>query len=436
VRLPVASYNLPSRNAQRLVNCYAQASTGKVPVEIVGTPGAVTYRALQAPGRGLAVQGGVLYAVAGNTLYRVSDGLEIGTIPGSKTLTFAPGVTQLVTDNGYVYDGTLSAIADVDFPALSVVDFVDGYVLGVVKGTGRFAGSTLNDSDDWAALNFATAEGSPDKLVTLKVDHREVILFGTDTTEIWWNSGVSGFPFERTSGGFIELGCLARLGAVKADNSVFWLASDRTVRRLAGRTPAKVSQLGVEEALASYTTVNDCEALSFTWNGSVHVQFAFPTEGKTWVFCVNSGEWYEQDYRYVAAINHDGKVWVQAEDGTVGYLANVPTVFGTSLIREVTTGHTFAGNDRVFVAQLDAILRSGDADAGLVPMVQLDVSYDGGNTWTSFPARELGRMGGYRHVVRWTRLGTARDIVVRLRVSDAVPFALMGIELEAQGGAK
>jgi hypothetical protein len=223
---------------------------------------------------------------------------------------------------------------------------------------------------------------------------------------------------------------------VKADNSVFWLASDRTVRRLAGRTPAKVSQLGVEEALASYTTVNDCEALSFTWNGSVHVQFAFPTEGKTWVFCVNSGEWYEQDYRYVAAINHDGKVWVQAEDGTVGYLANVPTVFGTSLIREVTTGHTFAGNDRVFVAQLDAILRSGDADAGLVPMVQLDVSYDGGNTWTSFPARELGRMGGYRHVVRWTRLGTARDIVVRLRVSDAVPFALMGIELEAQGGAK
>jgi hypothetical protein len=437
VRLPVASYNLPSRNAQRLVNCYAQASTGKVPVEIVGTPGAVTYRALQAPGRGLAVQQGILYAVAGNTLYRVSDGLEIGTIPGDKTLTFAAGVTQLVTDTGYMLQsGVVSAIADVDFPALSVVDFVDGYVLGVVGGTGKFAGSELNDSDAWDALDFATAEGSPDRLVTLKVDHREVILFGTDTTEIWWNSGVSGFPFERTSGGFIELGCLARLGAVKADNSVFWLASDRTVRRLAGRTPAKVSQIGVDEALASYSTVSDCEALSFTWNGTVFVQFAFPTEGKTWVYCVNSGEWYEQDYRYVSAINHDGKVWVQAEDGTVGYLANVPSVFGSSVIREVTTGHAFAGNARVFVSQLDVICRSGDSDAGLVPMCQLDVSYDGGNEWVSFPARELGRMGGYRQIIRWTRLGTARDIVVRLRVSDAVPFTLMGIELEAQGGAK
>jgi hypothetical protein len=434
MRLPVASYSQPSRNAQRLVNCYAQASTGKVPVEIVGTPGAVVHRALEAPGRGLAVQGGVLYAVAGNTLYRVSDGLEIGTIPGNGTLTFAPGVTQLVTDNGYVYSGTVSAIAD--FPNLSAIDFVDGYVLGVVAGSGQFAGSALNDSTDYPALSFATAEGSPDKLVTLKVDHREVILFGTDTTEIWWNSGVAGFPFERTSGGFIELGCLARLGAVKADNSVFWLASDRTVRRLAGRTPAKVSQIGVDEALASYSTVSDCEALSFTWNGTVFVQFAFPTEGKTWVYCVNSGEWYEQDYRYVSAINHDGKVWVQAEDGTVGYLANVPSVFGSSVIREVTTGHTFAGNARVFVSQLDAICRSGDADVGLVPMVQLDVSYDGGNEWVSFPARELGRMGGYRQIVRWTRLGTARDIVVRLRVSDAVPFTLMGIELEAQGGAK
>jgi hypothetical protein len=45
-------------------------------------------------------------------------------------------------------------------------------------------------------------------------------------------------------------------------------------------------------------------------------------------------------------------------------------------------------------------------------------------------------MGGYRQVCRWTRLGVARDIVVRLRVGDAVPFALLGIEVEAEGGAK
>jgi hypothetical protein len=437
MKLPVASYSQPGRNAQRLLNCYAQASTGKVPVEVVGTPGAVAARALEVPGRGLVVQQGILYAVAGNTLYEVDSGAEVGVIGGSDVLTFAPGVSQLVTDNGYILQaGAVSLISDADFPNMVAVDFVDGYVLGV-DGSGKFYGSALNDSDDWDGLDFATAEGAPDRLVTLKVDHREVILFGTDTTEIWWNSGVSGFPFERTSGGFIELGCCARLGVAKADNSVFWLASDRTVRRLSGRTPVKVSQIGVEEAIAGYSTVADCEAISYTFNGQIIVQFHFPTEGKTWCLNVTTGEWFEQDYRFVSAVQHDGKTWVQAEDGTVGYLSpNVYTVFGENVIREVTTGHVFAGNRRVFIAQLDAILRTGDIDPDLIPMLQLDVSYDGGNVFHALPARELGRMGGYRQVCRWTRLGVARDIVVRVRVSDAVPFILLGVEVQAESGER
>jgi hypothetical protein len=346
MRLPVASYNQPGRNAARLVNCYAQPSTGKAPVEIVGTPGAVAVRALEAPGRGLVVQGGKLYAVAGDTLY--DDGVAVGTVGGSETLTFAAGVSQLVMDTGYVFQsGAVSPIADADVPAMAACDYVDGYVLAVEKGTGRFWGSALNDSDDWDGLDFATAEGAPDNLVTLKVDHREVILFGKDTTEIWWNSGASGFPFERTGGGFIELGCCARLGVAKADNSVFWLASDRTVRRLSGRTPVKVSQVGVDEAIASYSRVNDCEAISYTYAGQIIVQFHFPTEGKTWCFNVTSGEWFEQDYRYVSAVQHNGKTWVQAEDGMVGYLSDVHTVFGSNVTREVTTSHVFANGQRV-----------------------------------------------------------------------------------------
>jgi hypothetical protein len=438
MKLPVASYNQPGRNAQRLVNCYAQPSTGKVPVEVVGTPGAVAYRALGAPGRGLVVQEGILYAVAGNALYRVDTGARaMGTVGGSNTLTFAAGVSQLVMDSGDVFQsGTVSLIGDADVPSMAACDFVDGYVVAVEKGSGRFWGSALNDSDDWDGLDFATAEGAPDGLVTLKVDHREVILFGKDTTEIWWNSGASGFPFERTSGGFIELGCCARLGVAKADNSVFWLASDRTVRRLSGRTPVKVSQIGVEEAIASYASVSDCEAISYTYAGQIVVQFHFPTEGKTWCFNVTTGEWFEQSYRYVSAVQHQGKTWVQAEDGTVGYLSDVHTVFGSNVTREVTTSHVFANGQRVYVSQLDAILRTGNVDPDLVPYLQLDVSYDGGHTFHGLPARELGRMGGYRQVCRWTRLGVARDIVIRLRVGDAVPFQLMGIEVEAEAGAK
>jgi hypothetical protein len=435
VQLPVASYSQPSRNASRLVNCLAQVA-GKAPAEIVATPGAAVHSALGGAGRGFAVLQGILYAVCGETLYRVSDGSSVGTIPGSGTLTFSAGVSQLVTDTGYLFSGTTSLITDEDKVPWSVVDFVDGYLLYVEKDSGRFGGSALNDSSSYDGLDFATAEGSPDKLVTMKVDHRDVLLFGTDSTEVWNLEGGSGFPFVRQSGGFIELGCLARLSVAKADNSVFWLASDRTFRRLSGRTPVKVSQVGVEEALSRYSTVSDCEAVAYTFNGQVTIQWHFPTEGATWCLNITTGEWFEQDYRYVAAITHEGKTWVQAEDGTIGYLTDAPTVFGNPVTRTVQTGHVFAGSARVFISQLDALMRTGDVDPEIVPMLQLDVSYDGGNEWHSFPAREMGRAGGYRQIVRWTRLGAARDIVVRLRCSDPVPFIVTGLELEAQGGEK
>ena len=75
---------------------------------------------------------------------------------------------------------------------------------------------------------------------------------------------------------------------------------------------------------------------------------------------------------------------------------------------------------------------TGAVGATITPYVQLDISDDGGNTWVSLPSRSMGLTGKYRHVVEWHRLGAARDRVYRLRVSDPVPFYLVGAEVVAQ----
>lgn len=379
----------------------------------------------------MAIFDGYLYAVAGTSLYRVSDGEDVGDIPGGQTLTFASGVSQLVTDNGYIFDGTVTAITDTDKPTFQSVDFVDGYLIYIERDSGRFGGSALNDSSDYDALDFATAEGSPDNLVALKIDHREVLLFGTDSTEIWWNSGTAGFPFERQAGGFVELGCLARLGVVKADNSVFWLASDRTIRRLSGRTPVKVSQYGVEEAFSGYATLADCEAISYTWNGHIFVQFRFPTENATWVYDVTTNEWHETDSTLVAAVHHDGKVWVQDLDGTVGYLSDsVYTRFGENVRREITFPHVYSGQNRQFFSQIDVVMRTGDAPDGVTPYLTLEISDEGGNTFHTLPLREMGVAGNYAKLIRWHRLGSSRDRVFRLSNADPVPFHFVDAQLQ------
>ena len=442
--LPIHSYNQPSRVPARLVNVYAQQSVGKGPVELVGAPGIAPFADLgDDEGRGLYVMRGSLYGVAGNTLYRIAENgspTSLGTLPGSGKLMFAGNGSDIVFSNEYAYaSGVISAISDPDLPPVSAIDFVDGYVVYAESGTGRWGCSALNDLTNYNALDYATAEAYPDDLVTLKVDHRQVLLFGQESTEIWYNSGQSGFPFERLAGGFIEYGCLARLGVAKQDNSVFWLAHDRTVRRLTGQTPVRVSQHGVEEKLASYARVDDCEAFPYTWNGHLFVVFRFPSAQATWVLDVTTGEWHERAsygrsmWNVIDAAHCYGKIFVQnAETGAVGYLSDTTyTEFGETLRREWTYPQVYATNRRLFHSSLELVARTGDAPIGVVPHVQLDISDDGGNTWLSLPMREFGRVGEYSHLVRWNRLGMARDRVYRCSVSDsAIPVRITDTVLE------
>ncbi|MCV5997943.1 hypothetical protein, partial [Enterococcus faecalis] len=77
-----------------------------------------------------------------------------------------------------------------------------------------------------------TAEGQPDPLVAILSDHREIFLFGTETIEVWYNSGASDFPFERNQGAFIEKGCGARYSVAKQNNTVYFIGSDLMVYQM------------------------------------------------------------------------------------------------------------------------------------------------------------------------------------------------------------
>ena len=443
IKLPVASYNQPSRVPQRLVNVYPQATPGKGPVELLGAPGTVAWSAPgSGPGRGLFVMRGTLYCVSGEALYKVDEnGSEIylGALPGSGKLQFAGNGVELVFSNKYILsNGTVSLITDPDLPAISSIDYIDGYVVATETGTGKFYWSELYDGANYDGLSFASAEGYPDDLICLKVDHRQVFLFGQETTEIWYDSGDLDYRFQRLSGGFIELGAGSRLGVTKQDNSVLWFANDKTIRRLSESTPVRVSQHGMEEKIASYDRVDDCEAFSFAWNGHLFCAFTFPSAtpegGATWVLDITAGnEWHERstygqnDWDVVDAVNCYGKVLMQRRStGEIGYLSDsCYTEFGETLRKEWTYPQVYQTNYALTHSQLDIVCRTGNSPIGEVAHVNLEISDDGGNTWMTLPPRELGRTGEYGHVVRWNRLGQARDRVYRASVDDAnVPLCV------------
>jgi hypothetical protein len=101
---------------------------------------------------------------------------------------------------------------------------------------------------------------------------------------------------------------------------------------------------------------------------------------------------------------------------------------------EVDTRHFFKDYDRVTVDALVADFETGVGNAvaaGDDPQVMLQVSRDGGRTWGAEMQLPLGKIGEYEKRVEQRRLGTARDFVFKLRITDPVKRVLAGLGIRA-----
>lgn len=455
-QLPIHSYVHSSRpvGCERLVNCYAEQAPpeGKAPTVVMRAPGTVSAVTLTGGGRGLYAWNDSLYAVAGTSLYAVTSAhvaTSVGTIAGSNPVSWAINPTQMVVNSSpdaYVYDGaTLAAISDADYVSRGGASCIsiDGYVLFREPNSGRVFSSDLNDAASYDALNFSTAEGFPDNIVGMIADHRQAILAGGQSMEMWYNAGTAGFPFSRDSNGFLEIGCYAGASLAKADNSIYWLASDLTVRRLEGLTPVRVSQHGVEQAIRGYATKADAIGLSYTQDGHLFYVLTFPTEGHTWVYDVTTREWHEREsyllgrWRPCAMAFCYGRTYVQDyETGSIGYLdPDTYTEFGETLLSTFTFGNgKYNNGKRTFHSELEVMAETGvglTTGLGSAPEIMLSFSDDGGRTWRSAPNKELGAIGRYRDKVVWNRLGSSYDRIYRCSVSDPVKLTISDAALEA-----
>jgi hypothetical protein len=322
------------------------------------------------------------------------------------------------------------------------VEFVDNYLLFREPDSGRFFGAGVGSATDFDALSFATAEANPDNLNGMKADHRQVILTGRKSVEIYENTGIAGFPFERAINGYVEQGCLNGKTLQKIDNTVFWLADDYTVRRLDGITPVRVSTHGIEQAIFD-TTVSTASAFTYAQDGHLFYVLSF-TEG-TFIYDATTGEWHErQSYGTNSwKIRHHAQAFGlelvgDAYSNKIGYIS--PTTydeFGEIQRMEWTYQPVYASGRRAFHDRLEIVLETGvglTTGQGSDPQVMLDYSDDGGLTWVSLPNRSLGPVGKYETRVTWHNLGSSRQRVYRAAVSDPVKITVTDSLLEVKGG--
>ena len=417
------------------------------------------------PIRGLWTFDGVGYVVSGNRLYSIDTNWTAtlrGTITGTGPVSMADNGTQMfIACNGpsYIYNAStqvLAQISDPDFPGAVTVGYIDGYFVFNEPNSQKIWVTALLDGTSVDPLDFASAEGSPDGVVGLIVDHREVWVFGTNSVEVWYDSGASDFPLQRIQGAFNEIGCAATYSLAKLDNGVFWLGADARGRgivyRANGYTGQRISTHAVEWHIQSYGNIDDAIAYTYQQDGHAFYVLTFPTAQKTWVYDVAANAWHERasgnenQYRHRSncqmAFNNEIVVGdyvngnIYAFDLTV-FSDNGDLQKWQRSWRALPQGQNNLRRTTQHSLQIDLESGTGlNLGQGSDPQVMLRWSDDGGHTWSNEHWSPMGKIGEYYRRVFFRRLGMTlkiRDRVYELSGTDPVKIALLGAELQASG---
>ena len=460
----------PNAADNRMVNLFPEIipEGGKEPAFLQRAPGLRLLATIgDGPIRGLWTFGGFGYVVSGNKLYKLTTAYaatELGAVGGSGPVSMADNGQQLfIACNGpsYIYNagtGVFQQITDIDFPGAVTVAYLDGYFVFNELNSQKVWVTSLLEGTQIDPLDFASAEGAPDNLVSLIVDHREVWLFGSNSVEVWYDAGQADFPLARIQGAYNEIGCAAAYSVAKLDNGLFWLGSDARgngiVYRANGYTGQRISTHAVEWQIQQYSTISDAIAYTYQQDGHAFYVLTFPTANATWVYDVSTQAWHERAgfadgqfirHRSNCQMNFNGEIIVGDYENGKLYAFDLEKYSDDTSIqkwlrswRALPTGQNNLKRSAQHMMQLDCESGVGldGIGQGTDPQVMLRWSDDGGHTWSNEHWRSIGKIGQTGRRVIWRRLGMTmklRDRVYELSGTDPVKIAIMGAELIVEG---
>lgn len=499
--LPLSSFTDldPRSNSKQLINCFAETNDAdsfadtknpknSIPAKLRRMYGIMPFSGFNdgsnMPVRGMHQMGGFQYVLIGPTLYSVQQAAgfsavltAVGTgIPGNSFVRMVDNGECMVilipgTALGWVFTTTLGlqpmTVATqptysffLNFGAIDVW-FVDSYfVFLALNGTtfynddGRLVSGTGEITFTTAA--FFTREFGTDPFVGGAVDHREVILFGTLTTEGYVNAGnPAGSPFSSAPDSYMEIGAhpLCAYAIALQDQSVIWVANDKTVRRRNGQTPVIISNSGIEDILQA-VNLTGCYAICPTIAGCpmwiLIIPNAYgPGQGRSIAYNCRLQKFFDLEsydaannvnsWRVLCYYNGFGLQLVgDPYSSQVGILSqNTFTEYGNPQPCSFTTQDVYDSHSRIAHRRIEVVCTMGATlTPAYAPIIDIMASDDGGRTFGNFvDTVNLGVEGDYTQRAQAFNLGQSRDRVYMIRVTDATTLFTVDIQLTVEKGA-
>ena len=412
-----------------------------------------------------------------------------GTYTVSVASTVAVGVTM------YGLNFSVLPSTDGAFSGANTVDIIDNYFVYNNPTTQQFGASDLL-SPISPQTSFSLKDGAPDDLVALIVDHREIYLMGEISSEVWTDVGAVPFPFQRIPGTSTQHGIAAPFSIARLGNSFAYVSRNNRgqsqIMQMQGYIPQRISTHAVENTLVN-KYVGD--AISWTYQLEGHEVFVvtFPSLELTWAYDATTQMWHKWLYTtekneyqrhrgnccavfqglVIIGDYENGKLYEldktnYTDDGqNIRRLRRAPhlvTEFqrqyfdelqiqfqpgvgttGTSTAIQVDTTNTIYLGDNYTITASATLTIEPEKTYILAtqqptittttnnPQAMLRWSNDGGSTWSNEHWTSVGQLGKYTNRAIWRRLGTARDRIFEVSVTDPVNFVIISANLKVQG---
>ena len=389
----------------------------------------------------------------------ITDGTMIveqltGSPPGG-TGTYEVSASQSAA-SATVYSIAWTVLPNTDgpFEGGTTVDITDNYFVYSKPNSQFWAASDLL-SPITDPLSFASKDGSPDDLVALIVDRREVYLLGEMSSEVWIDSGGVPFPFTRIPGTSTQQGIAARWSCARMGNSFAYVSKNNrgeaTIVRMNGYFPERISTHAVETTLVNQN-VSDALAWTYQLEGHEVYVVTFPSVGEnglTWAFDNTTGLWHKWLYRNnlnqferhrgnCCAFFNQQILVGDYENGKIYQLSREYYTDDGQPIRRIRRApHILSDLQRQYFHELQIQFQPGvglSTGQGEDPQAMLRWSNDGGSTWSNEYWTSIGRQGKYLNRAIWRRLGWSRDRVFEVSISDPVKAVIVSANLKAEAG--
>jgi len=431
---------------------------------------------------------------AGVTLGTIITALGTGTGGvGTYTLSVASTVAAGVA----MYGLNFSVLPSTDgaFSGANTVDIIDNYFVYNNPTTQQWGASDLL-SPISPNTSYSLKDGAPDDLVALIVDHREVYLMGEISSEVWTDVGAVPFPFQRIPGTSTQHGIAAPFSLYRLGNSFAYVSRNNRgqaqIMQMQGYIPQRISTHAVENTLANKYVA---DAISWTYQLEGHEVFVvtFPSLELTWAYDATTQMWHKWLYTtdkneyqrhrgnccavfqglVIVGDYENGKLYEldktnYTDDGQnirrlrraphlvtefqrqyfdelqIQFQPGVGTTGASGTVALIDENTIYLGNTYTITADATLTIEvekryvlatqsSPSTQTTTDPQAMLRWSNDGGSTWSNEHWTSVGRIGKYRNRAIWRRLGTARDRIFEVSVTDPVNFVIISANLKLQG---